>query len=225
MADSRAYLTTAADMLASAMDQTRAWPADLAESAPHWAALMEQLGEVTRWVVQGAVLVIENAGQLPPDQGRPLSTAAARLMLALNAVTADRVVVDRKWQTIAATFTQARDAVPAQKRQRETQVAGVVHDAADAVRKAANQRLAPADLTPTLHAAATVCEAMCGLVMRISVALDKHTDDQTDLAGIARALRRTVHHPYRDAGEQFTAAALLAEQITTRWPDRWPTSL
>lgn len=225
MSEAHTYLNKAAAVLASAMDEKRAWPVDLDESAPQWATLMAQLGEITRWTVQAPALVIEDAAKLPSAEGRPLAATAAKLILALNSVTTERAVVDHKWQAIATTFARARDTLPANKEQRETQVAGIVHDAADVVRKAASQRLAATDVVPALRAASAVCEAMCSLVMRISVAIEQRADDHANLAGLARSLRRSIHTPYRDAGEQFAVAAQLAEQIMTRWPGRWPNSV
>lgn len=223
MANSPALLTTAADALASAVTQKGDWPADLAESAPRWADLMKQLGEIARWVTQGAVVVRDDAAQLPPNQGRPLAAKAAELIGALEATTSGRPEVDHRWRAMAATFTRAE--VPGTGHGRPTLVAGVVHEAAQAVRKAANQRLAAGDTVAVLHAASTVCEAMCGLVGRIAVAVEQRDTDYPALAGISRSLQRGIHNAYRDAGEQFTAAALACEQIMTRWPGRWPDSV
>lgn len=222
MTNSPAYLAKAANALASAMNDKRAWPADLYESAPRWIALMEQLGEITRWVTQGAVAVRDDASQLPSDQAQPLATTAARLTAALNAVTSERALIDRRWRTIAATSERIRAVLPGKKNQQETQVASAVHDAGELVRKAANQRLAADDVVTVLQQAGEVCQAMAGLAMRISVAVERRSDDHSDLAGITRSLRRSVHNAYRDAGEQFAAAEELADQITTRWPRRWP---
>jgi hypothetical protein len=228
MTNSRAHLDKAVDALTTAVDAKRDWPADLDESAPRWAELFEQLGEIARWVMQGAVIVRADAENLASDQARPLAAAAAWVVSALNATTSSRPEVDHMWRVVAATFTQARTTMPASQGHqstRETNVAGVVHEAAQAVRKAASQRLAPGDVVAVLTVASSVCEAMCGLVMRISVALEQRAKDYPDLAGIARSMRRGIHNRYRDAGEYFAAAAATAEQIMTRWPDRWPGSV
>lgn len=223
MSKADTYLQNAVDALASVVDGKRDWPADLDESAPKWAELMKQLGQIAHSVMQGAVMVRDDADKLPPNEARPVAAKAAELVSALNATTSSRPEVDHAWRAVAATFTRAQ--VPGTDRGRPTLVAGVVHEAVQAVRKAATQRLAAGDTVAVLHAASSVCEAMCCLAMRISVAVEQRDEDYPALAGIPRSLRRSIHNPYRDAGEHFAAAASLCEQIMTRWPGRWPNSL
>lgn len=217
----RGYLDTAADALVSAMPDVRGWPADLDESAPVWADLMKQLGAFAQRVAQGAVSVRDTAEAVPGGNNRALAAKADLLVSALNATTAARADIDRKWRGVAYAFSRARTVVPAQEH-RPLTVVGPVGEAARAVRNAARARLAPSDIKPALDTATSVCEALAGAVDRIAAAVARREREHVALAGISRALRRGVHGRCWDTAEYFAAAAQLYAELTFHWPGRWP---